>query len=217
MTQTRGAACACAPLCPGRAPWGCAGALWGCRSGTKGCPQAWAGRGPPAKGDTPVPTPPGNPARGGGSSGGSRGGLTYSSMLMGQESGTAAAGRRDQKAHGEGGSGGAGTRGHGDMHTSQQTGSPRGLGGLTACKRGRGAAAGHRERGPHAWSLPGFRAKGTEGRTCWGWGAAGSPHASLRLQGPSSGSALQLGQGDGRAQLVACVPPPNPSEAAWCP
>lgn len=68
---------------PGERPH--AGALWGCRSGTKGCPLAWA----LSNGDNAVPTPQGT-GHGADAALGSHG-LTYSSMLMGQESGTAAA------------------------------------------------------------------------------------------------------------------------------
>lgn len=74
--------CLC-PLCPH------AGALCGCRSGTKGCPLAWAVRGP-LQWVTTQCQPPGGRGTRRVQLWGSHG-LTYSSMLMGQESGTAAA------------------------------------------------------------------------------------------------------------------------------
>lgn len=71
--------------------------------------------------------------------------------------------------------------------------------------RGWGAVTGHRVRGPHAWSLPGFYAKGNPGVDMLVvWGQLGPHMPPLQLQGPSSGSTLQLGQGDGSSAPALC-------------
>lgn len=75
-----------------------------------------------------------------------------------------------------------GTRGHAHERANRGAGGSRRL--RTGPGGGQGAAAGHGVRGPHAWSLPGFRAKGNRGVDMLVvLGQLGPPHASSPAAG----------------------------------
>lgn len=127
--------CLC-PLCPARGhvqvPCGAAG------QAQKDAPLAWAMRGPPATPEQGVTTQR-QPSRGMGHEAGAALGVSWSHLFLnvngaGVRHGGCVAGetrRHMVKAGAEA------ARGHGDMHTSEQTGGP---GGLAACERVREGA-----------------------------------------------------------------------------